>query len=369
MKVTRQRRTGATMVSVAILLPAAFALAAFAINIAHMESVNTEVQIAADAAVRAASREYLLTADKNKSLAAAQDLAARNPVGDFVVPITLGDLDFGISDRASPSSKFVFTNTGSGNSVRLTTRTMATTGAGIDPVFPFFGSAFKIRPERSAISTQGVIDIALVVDRSGSMAYSSTEVAAYPPVPSAAPAGWDFGDPVPPQARWLDLIASAQVFINELNDSPTQEQLSLTIYDEAATNLLDLSDNYTPVKDELVKISASYDMGGTNIGDGMLAGRAALLDPAYSRKQASRVIVLMTDGVHNYGKNPLSAANQVSNSGITLFAITFSDEADEALMQQVAEKCGGQHYHAVTLAELKDAFRQIARSMPTLLTK
>ena len=163
------------------------------------------------------------------------------------------------------------------------------------------------------------------------------------------------------------MIASVQVFINELNDSPVEEYLALTVYDDASQRPLDLSTDYAAVRDHLVGISSAYESGGTNIGDGMLSGRAQLADTNHNRQYASKVIVLMTDGVHNYGTNPMSAASTVANSGITLFAITFSDEADQALMEDVAQRCGGEHFHAVTAVQLQEAFRSIARSMPTLL--
>lgn len=54
----------------------------------------------------------------------------------------------------------------------------------------------------------------------------SYKISMDPPDPSSAPAGWDFGDPVPPNARWLDLIAAVQVFNNELTASPQEELLS-----------------------------------------------------------------------------------------------------------------------------------------------
>ncbi len=369
MKNRQAPRRGATMVLVAILLPVLFAIAAFAINVAHIESATTDIQIASDASVRAASRAYVLTGDKTLALAAAQDMARRNPIGDFVLPLQAGDLEFGVSNRYSANESYQFEPTGDGNAVRLTTRTLASSGEGIDPVFPFFGSLFQIQPERSAVSTQGVIDVALVVDRSGSMAYSASEVAAYPPAPQSAPRGWDFGDPVPRNARWLDLIASVRVFTKELTDSPIEELLSLTVYDDRSKTPLQLSDQYQPIHDHLVSISRNFDAGGTNIGGGMLGGRRAVLNQARGRSYSSKVIVVMTDGVHNYGTHPMGAARTIAKSGITLFTITFSDEADQALMRKVANHCGGEHFHAVTAEQLKEAFRSIARRLPTILTK
>ncbi|TWU02625.1 vWA domain-containing protein [Stieleria varia] len=364
-----QNRHGVTMVLIVILLPALFALAAFAINVSQMESVGTEVQIAADAAARAAGKVYAITGDESLALQAAQEAAAKNPVGGFVVPIASTDLEFGISDRASSGDAYSFVPAAQGNAVRLTTRTLATSSSGIKPVFPFFGSSFDIRPERVAVSTQGVIDIALVVDRSGSMAYSSWETAAYPPKPHSAPYGWDFGDTVPNHARWLDLLGSVQTFIGELNTTPTKELMSLTMYNHNAATAQPLTDEYQLVVDQLGLVSQGFDAGGTNIGGGMQSGLNSLRDPAFARPEASKVILLMTDGVHNYGTNPLWAADSVADAGVTLFAVTFSNEADQVLMQQVAEKCGGEHFHAINATQLQDAFRQIARRLPTLLTQ
>ncbi|TWT49740.1 von Willebrand factor type A domain protein [Rubripirellula amarantea] len=365
-----RNRSGATIALVVILLPVLFAISALAINVAYIESANTEIQIATDAAVRAAGRTYALTGDQDASLVAAQEAAARNPIGDYVLPISAGDLDFGVSDRDDVDSAYQFTNSGSGNSVRLTTRALSSGAvAGMPTVFPFFGDSFVIRPERTAICTQGVIDIALVVDRSGSMAYSADEVAVYPPAPASAPADWDFGDPVPPNARWIDLIASVQAFIDELDASPQTELLSLSTYNNSSATPTKLGDNYADVVAALNTISMNFEAGGTNIGQGMYEALAAVNDSTHGRDHASKVVLLMTDGVHNYGTHPKSAAYSLANSGVTLFAITFSDEADQATMQDVAEMCGGEHFHAINAAQLKEAFQKIARRLPTLITQ
>ncbi len=360
------------MILIVLLLPALFALSALAINIAHMETANTDVQIAVDAAVRAAGRSYALTGDKVEALAAAREAATRNPIGSYVLPINSDDLEYGTSTRSDVTQPYQFipSATGKGNAVRLTTNSLSSGSVpGIDPVFPFFGSAFVVRPLCSSVSTQGVIDIALVVDRSGSMAYSSSETAAYPPSPAAAPAGWDFGDPVPPDARWLDLIAAVLTFKTELEDSPQEELLALSLYNHATTTPQRLSSDYDNVMSKLNDVSVSFSAGGTAIGQGIYEGLWAVTDQAYARQHASKVIIVLTDGVQNYGPSPEWAAQDAANSGVTLFTITFSDEADEPAMQSVAQTGGGEHFHASTAAQLKTAFQNIARRLPTLLTQ
>ncbi len=364
------QRRGATMVLIVILLPALFALAAFAVNVAFMEGVNTEIQVATDAAARAAGRTYALTGDQDAALAAAQEAVTRNSIGSYVVPITAADLEFGVSTRPSSSNTYDFTPAGSGNAVRLSTTTLSSgAGAAIQPIFPFFGTGFQLRPLKSAVSTQGVIDIALVVDKSGSMAYSSTETAAYPPAPSSAPAGWDFGDPVPPNARWLDLIAAVQVFNNQLAISPQEELLSLVLYNHGSSCVRELTNDYSLITNRLSTESANFQAGGTNIGSGIYSGKWALINSDKARDYAAKVLVVMTDGVHNYGSHPVWAAKSAAKAGIMVFTVTFSDEADQALMQQVADEGAGEHFHAVTATQLQEAFQDIARRLPTLLTK
>ena len=97
----RNHREGATMVLIVILLPAILALSALAINIAQMETANTDIQIVSDAAVRSAGRVFALAGSKNDALQAAQEAASKNPIGNFVLPIQMSDLDFGISQRNS----------------------------------------------------------------------------------------------------------------------------------------------------------------------------------------------------------------------------------------------------------------------------
>ncbi len=364
------KRRGATIVLVTILLPVVFILAGFAINLSYLQLIHTEAQIATDAAVSAAGRVFAATGDESAARTAAIQVAARNPIGTKILPLQPSDFEFGISSRANLASSYSFDVAAQGNAVRLTTNSLAAgVGGEINPVFPLFGSVIQFRPMRTATCTQVDLDIALVIDRSGSMAYGAQEMSAYPPNPTNAPPGWQFGDPVPAQARWLDAIAAVQVFINQLNASPQNELLSLSVYNHGISTPQPLTGNYDSITASLTDISANFTSGGTNIGDGIYEGIGAVGDPARHRTWATPVMIVLTDGVHNYGTNPISAAYSAKYQNVTVFTLTFSDEAEQTLMESVATIGGGKHYHAINASQLQAAFNEIAGSLPTLITR
>lgn len=370
-------RRGAALVLILILLPALIGIAAFAINLVHIQTMNTDVQIAADAAAKSAAIEYAMSnSDKDLALQAARDAASRNLIGTAVLPINAQDLEYGVATRADEGSTYAFTKSSGdadapeSNAIRVVTKTLSDgSGVAIKPIFLMPGDTFRLRSLRESIAAMPALDVAIVVDRSGSMAYAANETAAHPPNPAAAPDGWIFGNQVPPQARWLDLVAALGSFRNEMDASSLDDQVSLTVYNDTANTPVALTSDYDQVFSALDTISYNFISGGTNVGGGMNRGADSIAGPGLGRSFASKVAIVMTDGIHNYGTSPSSAASSLESRGITVYTVTFSDEANQAAMQDVANQCGGQHFHATTGAQLQQAFRDIARSLPNLLVK
>ena len=364
------RRRGATMVLIAVLLPVLIAVAAFAINIAHFQSLNTDVQIASDAASLAASQAYFSDGDEAAALAAARDAAARNPIGETVLPIAADDLQYGFAERKSLDKTYDFKTDGNINSVRLRTGALASGNqTDIRPLFAIPGFNMELRSERESIASRSVLDLSLCVDRSGSMAYAIGEPSVYPPAPASAPVGWDFGDRVPPGARWWALLNSLQTLHAELTSASLNERVNLVLYDHESANTVPLGTDYDKIAEELIEVTESYEAGGTNIGGALSNASWVLKHDDKARPFASKVVLLLTDGIHNYGTNPLSAADGLKRDGVTVFTVTFGDEADQATMQEVARRCGGTHHHANNGSELSTAFAEIVGQLPLLITK
>ena len=80
-------------------------------------------------------------------------------------------------------------------------------------------------------------------------------------------------------------------------------------------------------------------------------------------------MVLMTDGRHNTGPEPVLSARRAATENIVIHTVTFSSEADFTRMRDVANETGGQHFHAPDAAALEQIFREIASTLPVLLTE
>jgi hypothetical protein len=220
-----------------------------------------------------------------------------------------------------------------------------------------------------SISTSAEVDIAIVLDRSGSMAFAFDEISSPTATPRSAPVGWAYCNAAPPICRWRDLVAAMGVFVTELQNSPLDELASLSTYNQVAGTDVSLTSDYSTLLASLNPYTNSFCAGSTNIGGGISEGIGALQLSANARPFACKAILLMTDGIHNTGQDPVSAAYSAVDQGIVIYTITFANESDVALMQHVASISKGLHFHANSPADLVAAFREIARHLPTLLTK
>ncbi len=370
-RLTRTTRRGAVLVVLAIFLPVCLIMCAFAINVAYLELNRTELQITTDAAARAGGRDLLVLQSKFAALLRAESMSLLNKVGGQPLILMPGDLVFGTATRPSATARYTFTpGTPTYNALQVTGhRDSGSINGQLNVLLPAWTTNKKFSTTQSAQATEGDIDIVLVVDRSGSMAYSASETTNPPSgPPAAAPVGWTWGQPCPPNARWLDLVAGVQVFVSDLTASASQEMLALVSYNNSTVIDCPISSTYTGIAPALDVYSQSFPMGSTATGDGILDGINALAN-SNARPWAAKVMIVMTDGLTNTGSDPLWAAQQAADQNIMIFTITYSDEADQTAMTQVAAIGAGIHYHATNSTDLNTVFKDIAKQLPTLLCK
>jgi Mg-chelatase subunit ChlD len=364
------KRQGAILVFVAILLPVLFILMAFAINLSWINLCRTRSIIAADAATRAAGRIFAITGDPAQAREKAREIAQLNSIAGKGIKLSDTDFTFGQSQRTNYNSRYKFVeNASPPNAMRVSIKRTSSSNDGIGLLFAKTFDICEFQYEKSSITTRVDVDIALVLDRSGSMIYASDEIATgYPP---KANPNWKVGDPAPTSSRWLDLEAGAETFIREMERSALEEFASLVTYSSNATLDQEPSKSYNQVRSGIKKYTNSFPPGATNIGEGLRLGFESLGRPS-ARPSASKVIILMTDGklnAPNGAPKPLDVAKAAADKGVVIFTITFAEEADKKLMQDVAKIGGGQHFHASNGASLSNVLSTIARMLPSVLTE
>jgi Mg-chelatase subunit ChlD len=136
----------------------------------------------------------------------------------------------------------------------------------------------------------------------------------------------------------------------------------------AATLDQTLTSNFTSVKNAVTAIGTKPVMGSTNMSEGIDKG-VAVLSGSDVRAYADKVIILMTDGQWNQGRDPLLAAQDANNAGITIHTIGLLSEAQSGPLEDIADLTGGKYYPAADGAALQAAFRELALTLPIVLTK
>ena len=79
---------------------------------------------------------------------------------------------------------------------------------------------------------------------------------------------------------------------------------------------------------------------------GVEDGKEVLVDRGFDRSWVAKSMVVLTDGIHNSGVDPLDVVGAAVQERITVHTITFSDEADQTHMQSLASQGNGNHWHA-----------------------
>jgi hypothetical protein len=365
-----KKRRGAVIPLFAIMLPVVLIMAAFAINIAYLELNRTEMIIASDAVSRASGREFMVNNDFNLARQKGRDAGNRNVIAGKPLQLRDSDFVFGQSKRPGLASRYDFTSaSGRKNAVEVTVRRDAGSIDGPLPVLlpnPFTKST--INSTYTSRANQLEVDVALVIDRSGSMAYADNEISNPYALPAAAPPGWLFNGPAPNPSRWRDVVFAVNQFLIELEDSPLQEFVSLSTYNHAALIDQDLTQDYDSIRTSLDLYTNYFESGATNIGGGIYEGLGSFMHPS-ARQHAAKIIVVLTDGIDTVGSDPVYAAQLASDEEIMVFSITFSQEAGIATMAAVANAGKGKHYHASSGTDLNQVFKDIARQLPLLISK
>ena len=184
LKVNRLARKGAITPLFAILLPVIFLLCGFAINLAYMQLTSAQLKIATDASAHAGGRAMSIKQQTAPAVALAQQIADANEVGGRTLSLTTpddnNDIQFGTSTRNGNSrysfSRYSQKDVDSG--AKKATSFAVQGSINVPLIFTIMpGPMTSFQASRRSVATQVDRDIALVIDRSGSMLFYDNETA------------------------------------------------------------------------------------------------------------------------------------------------------------------------------------------------
>ncbi len=145
---------------------------------------------------------------------------------------------------------------------------------------PFF------EPQAQATATFLNRDVMLVVDRSGSMLGT----------------------------KFSDLTAAIAVFTTTLRTTNAEEFVGLVSYSDTASIDVPLTPDLAQIVSAVARLPV---FGATSISRGMDAGFTNF-GTGRSRRFVDRTMIVMTDGVHNSGPDPIGSARRIAADGITI---------------------------------------------------
>jgi Mg-chelatase subunit ChlD len=198
-----------------------------------------------------------------------------------------------------------------------------------DPVERFQLATVQLRVSGACPLGDGRLDVALIIDESGSMSGST--------------------------------IAAAQnaalAFLGELN--PKGAQVAVISFDTSATVLQPLTNDLRGVVRAIGRLSAG---GQTNYVDALDKGRQELVGAA-SRPGVPRVAVMMTDGKPTSTDGLDDAAAALKATGATVYTIGLGTTINDDILKHTVSTRPDLFYAAPTDAQLAVVYRNIARSL------
>ncbi len=209
--------------------------------------------------------------------------------------------------------------------------------------------------EQSKVRVEGIA-IELLVDNSGSMAQQDLFY----------------------ENKRMGRLDAAKRITDKFVQGRTDDLIGLTVFSAYPNEICPLTLDYGMIAKFFDLVNPDPIFPYTAIGDGIVQA-AALLKETPAK---SKVMVLLTDGMNNFGvTHPLEAARMAGKLGIKIYAVGIvpdqaaesavdffarrifrpGQEIDESLLKQVAAETGGRYFSASDGKKLEKIFSEINR--------
>ena len=182
------------------------------------------------------------------------------------------------------------------------------------------------------------VDVMLIIDRSSSMSDESC--------------WWCHGG-------IGDAKNAAKLFIDELF---SEDRAGLVSFGNSATLDHGLTSDKDLIKEKIDEIEAhAWPIQYTAIGEGIYTATEEL--NSNGREDATWVHILLSDCQNNRGRNPISAAEEAAESQVVIYTIGLGEDADEDILEDIANITGGKYYFSPTSEDLVSIYMDIAREI------
>ncbi|MFM8474294.1 MAG: VWA domain-containing protein [Planctomycetaceae bacterium] len=399
------QRRGAAQVIIAVMLFVFAIMSAFMIDYAYMLLVKGQARMVADSAARAGAEALVRTRDPNLAVQAAMDIGGRNEVAGRPFQLAPSDVVLGQSIAASDGSWIFSPGVTPYNSVQVTSRVRRDSPFGAAPLF--FGGVTGVddfQTRGKATAGEQPIEICLCLDRSNSMMQEAVFNSKWTSHELLYPLSlYSFNlrtciqhsPPHPRLSRWVALRSALDIFFTECGKAVNPPRVALVTFSSTATmirhpfysyNASDVnvqmptgsgvtwSQNLTQLQGAIETLSGRPLFGETNTNTGLQTA-VNVCTGAIGRVQARKVIILITDGIHDTGFSPITAAGNAAAAGITVHCVSMQ-LTRQTTLDQVANMTGGKYYVTGSnrdntpqqnFAELQAAFRDLANQIPIVL--
>jgi Mg-chelatase subunit ChlD len=125
--------------------------------------------------------------------------------------------------------------------------------------------------------------------------------------------------------------------------------------------------NATQITSSLARRGLDPLVGATRLSDG-LDRAVQVLTGTSSQVHSNKVVILMTDGMWGDCRDPMLAAQDAAAAGVTVHCVSMLTGTQE-ILTRVANLTGGRYYPTSDANGLRNAFRELAQTIPIVLTE
>lgn len=179
-------------------------------------------------------------------------------------------------------------------------------------------------PQNQGDSQYTGIDVVFVIDSSGSM--------------------WD-------NDRSGLRKEAAKAFVDKLGSN---DRAAVIDFDHDASVYQDFTSDHTNLKNAINRIDNS---GGTDLGAGMGKAISLFTNSSYTRTDAYKYIIFLTDGDGSYNTGYTSTA---SKNGIVVYTVGLGSGVKESTLKAIADGTGGKYYFASTADALSGIYKDVS---------